>query len=132
MYHNQKYCIWSCGQKWFYLQWVSLKHPWKITTMCVQHNAWLSTLGNAPSKVFLLVVQLKLHQEWMYLIMFWLGLFISYDSKIDYKWIFRLFYCHQLNDIDNWQLSKQKLVWFLQNPEYSTMDILKLWHHLLE
>ena len=63
----------------------------KITTLCVQHHALLSTLDNAPSKVFLQVTHSKLHQTWLYLLIFWLGLFLLYDSKIDYKWMFHIF-----------------------------------------
>ena len=61
------------------------------TTLCVQPHAWMSTLDNAPSKVFLQVAHSKLHKTRLYLIMFWMGLFISYDSKIDYKLMLCLF-----------------------------------------
>ena len=70
IHQNQKYYISSCGQKSFDLQWLSLKHQWKITTLCVQPHAWLSTLDNGPSKVFLQVAHLKLHQTWLYLLIF--------------------------------------------------------------
>ena len=104
----------------------------KITTLCVQHHVWLLTLDNASSKVFLQVTHSKLHQTWQLLISFLLGIFTSYDSKIDYKWMFRIFYCHKLNDLYNQWFTKQQLVCFSQKSEYSTIDIFKLWHHLLK
>ena len=41
------------------------------------------------------------------------------------------FVCHRPNDIYNQRFTKQKLVCFLHKPEYLTIEILKLWHYLL-
>ena len=101
IHHNRKYYISYCGNKSFNFQWVSYKHHWKITTLCVQHHAWLSIFDNALSKVFLQVSHSRIHQTWLYLIIVWLGLFIFYYSKIDYKWMFYIFYCHQINYLGN-------------------------------
>ena len=103
-----------------------------MTTLCVQHNVWLSPLDNVPSNIFLQVAHSNLHQTLPYLIIFWLGLFISYDSKTDYKWMFRPFYFHNLNDLDNQRFQKIILYVSPQKLEYSTMEILKLLHHLLK
>ena len=88
------------------IQWVSLKYHWKISTLYVQHHEWLSTLDNTPSNVFLQVAHSKFYQTWLYPIIFWLSQFLSYDSKIDYKWMFPLFYFHHLNDPDKSTIPK--------------------------
>ena len=44
----------------------------------------------------------------------------------------RLFYSPDIYDPDNQQFPLQQLLCFLQNPVYSTMYILILWHHLLK
>ena len=109
---TKKVYISSCGHKSFDLQWVYLKSHWKITTLCVQHHIWLPTLNNVPSKCFLQVAHSKIHQTWLYLKGFWLGLFILYGSKIYYKWMSCIFYYRQINEINNNWFPKHQLVCF--------------------
>ena len=46
--------------------------------------------------------------------------------------MFHFFYYRQLDDPDNKNFPIQQLVCSLQKLVYSTMNILKLWHHLLK
>ena len=55
----------------------------KNMTLCVQHHAWISSLDNAPSKIFLQVEHSKLHQTWLYLIIFgWVYFFYMIQKSI--------------------------------------------------